>query len=227
MKYRCLILDHDDTAVNSTPYLHYPAHIEVMKELRPGKPPISLKGWMLKNFSPGIMEYMVNELYFTPDEIKREYEIWQDFVVDKQVSFFPGFIELMREYHEAGGIITVVSHSTKEKIMQDYASVGAKNLVQAAFGWDFDETKRKPDPYPVLQILEQFKLSPEDVLVIDDLKPAITMARKAGVAIGAAGWGILVPEIADYMKKHSDFYFRTIDDIRELLFAVKSSSGSL
>ncbi len=218
MKYRCLILDHDDTAVNSTPYLHYPAHIEVMKELRPGEAPISLEDWMLKNFSPGIMEYMVDELHLTPEEVNREFEIWQKFIADKQVTFFPGFIDLLKDYQNAGGILTVVSHSTKEKILQDYASVGAKHLIQAVYGWDHDKSKRKPSPYPVLQILKKFHLNPEEVLIIDDLRPAISMARESGVAIGAAGWGILVPEITAYMKKYSNFYFKTVDDVRELLF---------
>ncbi len=218
MKYRCLILDHDDTAVNSTPYLHYPAHIEVMKELRPEESPVSLENWMLKNFSPGIMEYMVNELLLTPEEVIREYEIWQKYIADKQADFFPGFIDLLKDYHNAGGILTVVSHSIKEKIIQDYASVGAEDLIQAAYGWDMDTYKRKPSPYPVLQILEQFRLTPEQALILDDLRPAISMARSAGVAIGAAGWGIIVPEISQYMKKHSDFFFKTIDDFREFLF---------
>jgi len=217
MKYRCLILDHDDTAVNSTSHLHYPAHIEVMKELRPGKVPISLEDWMLKNFSPGIMEYMVDELRLTPAEVNREYEIWQEYIAGKQVAFFPGFIDLLKDYHNAGGILTVVSHSIKEKILEDYASVGAKNLIQAVYGWDHDKSKRKPSPYPVLQILEEFQLNPEEVLIIDDLRPAISMAKEAGVAIGAAGWGIIVPEIFNYMKEHSDFFFKSIDDVRDFL----------
>jgi len=217
MKYRCLILDHDDTAVDSTPHLHYPAHIEVMKELRPEEDPISMEEWMLKNFSPGIMEYMVDELKLTPAEVNREYEIWQKFIADKQVAFFPGFIDLLRDYHNAGGILTVVSHSIKEKILEDYASVGAENLIQAAYGWDMDKSKRKPSPYPVLKILEQFQLRPEEVLIIDDLRPAISMAKEAGVAIGAAGWGIIVPKIFNYMKEHSNFFFRTVDDLRDFL----------
>ena len=35
MKFQCLILDHDDTAVDSTREIHYPAHLEVMQTLRP------------------------------------------------------------------------------------------------------------------------------------------------------------------------------------------------
>lgn len=217
MKYRCLILDHDDTAVNSTPVLHYPAHREVMRELRPGVPPISLEGWMLKNFSPGIMAYMVEELGFSPEEVAREYVIWQDYVEHRQVEFYPGFIDLIRDYHAAGGIVTVVSHSTKEKLLRDYASVGAENLVQAAYGWDFDETKRKPHPWPVQKILEEFELSPKEALILDDLKPAVTMARASGVAIGAAGWGIAVPEIAEYMRRSCDYYFPDIPALRQFL----------
>ena len=224
MKYRCLILDHDDTAVDSTPQLHYPAHIEVMKELRPKEAPISLETWMLKNFSPGIMEYMVNELHLSPAEVDREYEIWQKFIAGKQVPFFPGFIDLLKDYHNAGGILTVVSHSTKERILEDYAFVGAENLIQAVYGWDRNESRRKPSPYPVLQILEQFQLHPGEALILDDLKPAISMAKSTGVAMGAAGWGIHVPEIFDYMKKYSDFFFKTVEDLRVFLSLSRSLS---
>ena len=35
MKYKCLVLDHDDTIVNSTATIHYPAFIESLKILRP------------------------------------------------------------------------------------------------------------------------------------------------------------------------------------------------
>ncbi len=64
MKYKCIILDHDDTAVDSTADIHYPAHLETMRVLRPDDDIISLDQWLLKNFHPGIMNYMKNELNF-------------------------------------------------------------------------------------------------------------------------------------------------------------------
>ena len=35
MRYKCLVLDHDDTVVNSTATIHYPCFCEFLKEVRP------------------------------------------------------------------------------------------------------------------------------------------------------------------------------------------------
>ena len=34
LRYKCLVLDHDDTAVQSTPEIHYPAFCETVETLR-------------------------------------------------------------------------------------------------------------------------------------------------------------------------------------------------
>ena len=67
LPYQCLILDHDDTAVNSTALIHYPSHVESMRRLRPQTAAIDLNGWFLKNFEPGIMSYLQEELGFIPE----------------------------------------------------------------------------------------------------------------------------------------------------------------
>ena len=35
MRYQCLVLDHDDTVVNSTASVNYPAFVQTLKTLRP------------------------------------------------------------------------------------------------------------------------------------------------------------------------------------------------
>ena len=37
LRYRCILIDHDDTAVDSTEAVHYPAHVEALRILRPGR----------------------------------------------------------------------------------------------------------------------------------------------------------------------------------------------
>jgi phosphoglycolate phosphatase/pyrophosphatase PpaX len=53
--------------------------------------------------------------------------------------------------------------------------------------------------------------------VVDDLKPGFDMARAAGIDFAAAGWGYDVPEIEDFMRRHSDFYLKTTEELKELL----------
>ena len=35
MRYQCLVLDHDDTVVNSTATINYPAFVQTLQKLRP------------------------------------------------------------------------------------------------------------------------------------------------------------------------------------------------
>ena len=56
MRYKCLVLDHDDTVVDSTASIHYPAFLEALKILRPGVQQITLEEYFKENFDPGFIE---------------------------------------------------------------------------------------------------------------------------------------------------------------------------
>jgi phosphoglycolate phosphatase/pyrophosphatase PpaX len=219
LRYRCLILDHDDTAVNSSYTIHYPAHLEVMRQLRPQLEPVSFEGWMAKNFDPGVLEYLRDELGMDEEEIQLEYRIWRQYTTTRIPSFFPGFPQLLAEFKQNGGIITVVSHSEKELIERDYrkANHAASLMPDMVFGWDFDKTKRKPSPWPVSRILSSFDLEPQDALIVDDLKPGVVMAKASGVPAVAAGWAHDIPVIRDYMQAHCLHYFSEVSELREYL----------
>ena len=52
MKYKCLVLDHDDTVVQSTREIHYPAFVETLSVLRPGNE-LTFDKFFEYFFSPG------------------------------------------------------------------------------------------------------------------------------------------------------------------------------
>ncbi len=220
MRFRCLILDHDDTAVDSTREIHYPAHIEMMKRLRPGQAPISLEGWFRKNFDPGIMGYLAGELGLSDAELQEEFEIWQNYTSTRVPHFFPGFLELLRDFREADGRIAVASHSERHIIERDYRtrSNDEQLVPELIFGWDHDESRRKPSPWPVEQILAEFKLPANEALIVDDLKPAVLMGRASGVAVAAAGWSHDIPEIHEYMEKSCLAFLTSVEELRSFLF---------
>ena len=221
LRYPCLILDHDDTAVDSTAEIHYPAHREIMKYLRPGTEPISLEGWFSKNFHPGIMHYLTDELQFTDEELEAEYRIWRKFTTSRIPTFYPGFLETLQEYKKRGGIITVVSHSEEDIIRRHYGEQdnGLGYIPEMIFGWTYDEEKRKPHPFPVREILKHFNKGPEDALIVDDLKPGVLMGTNTGVTVAAAGWSHNIPEIQDYMKENCAAYFTTVSDFRDFILS--------
>jgi beta-phosphoglucomutase-like phosphatase (HAD superfamily) len=205
--------------VDGTRRVHYPAHVRMMEVLRPGQTPVDLDTWFRRNFEPGIMHFLVDELGLTPEEMAVEHRIWQEFTSREIPQFYPGFLEALAAYKAAGGKIAVVSHSERDVILGHYRGAGNGHGVvpDLVFGWDFEAHKRKPSPYPVLQILKELRLDPGDVLVVDDLKPGVMMAQAAGVDAAAVGWGHDIPSIREFMKEACVAYFATVPEFAEFI----------
>lgn len=220
MKYRCLVLDHDDTVVKSTPEIHYPSFVEAMKILRPDMNPLTLEEFVSYCFNPGFLSLCKDIMKFSEDEQKCQYDIWRSYTKRKAPDFYAGFAELIKEYKKLGGIICVVSHSESEQILRDYISnCGfAPDLI---FGWELEEHQRKPNPYPLIEIMKRFSLQSHEILVIDDLKPGLDMAGACNIPFAGAGWSHIIPEIKDFMEENSDYYFPTVHSLSEFILSYK------
>jgi phosphoglycolate phosphatase/pyrophosphatase PpaX len=221
LRYRCLVVDHDDTSVMSTPSIHYPAHVEALRRLRPGREPIGLDGWLAKNFDPGLIGYLHGELGFDEEELREAYRIWQSYTRSAVPSFFPGLLETYAEFKARGGLLVVVSHSEVPMIDRDYRAAGKPGeaaMPDLVFGWDEDPELRKPAPFPLEETMRRFGLSPGEILVLDDLKPGADMAAALGVDFAAAGWGHSIIEIKRGMAGLCRYYLESVDQLRSLVF---------
>ena len=211
MKYRCLILDHDDTVVNSTATVHYPSFVEYMNQTRGGTP-FTLEDYFTYNFDPGVLAFFRDMVGLSEEEE----QFWRDYVKDHIPPVLPGIRELLWDYKNAGGLLAVVSHSYGDYIRRDYKAGG---LPEPDFvhGWEVPLEKRKPLPDSVFEILERFSLQPEEVLMVDDLKPGCDMAKAAGVPFAAAGWAHSIPAIEQVMRRETPLYFKTVEEFRKHL----------
>eukprot|EP00392_Amoebophrya_sp_AT5.2_P004981 g4990.t1 len=238
LRYRCLILDHDDTCVDSTASIHHPAHLQACGEFSSlpethdwiknrklpenvrEHSPIDLAGWFRVNHDPGVGEYLRALFGSDEDVMRREMEIWRGHMNSKTPHFYPGMLDILREFRRRGGIVCVVSHSPADVIEKHYlasTSTGEgeteetsaeKFVPDLIFGWSDKPEERKPNPYPCLKILEKFSLRPEECLVLDDLSPGIKMAVAAKVPAYVAAWQHkeLVGELVDNCKATGVFW---------------------
>lgn len=218
-KYPCLVLDHDDTVVQSEATVNYPYFCYILDKFRPGTK-ITLAEYTEGCYHQGFVEMCRQNYQFTDAELDEEYRGWKEYIKTHIPEPFPGIREIILRQKAAGGLVCVVSHSTQENITRDYLTHFGLQ-PDDIYGWDFPEHQRKPNPYPLEQIMQKYSLSPAELLVVDDMKPAWEMANKIHAPIAFAAWGRQdYPEIIQEMTALCSFTFYNTKDLYNYLFEV-------
>lgn len=217
LKYPCLVLDHDDTVVKSEATVNYPFFCYILDQYRPGAT-IALSKYVQGCCHLGFADMCRQWFGFTEQELLDEYLAWQDYIQTHIPDPYPGIGRIIRRQKEEGGLICVVSHSCNMNITRDYETHFGI-LPDDIYGWDLPEPQRKPSTYPLECIMKKYDLKPEQLLVVDDMKPAYQMASRAGVPIAFAAWGRQdYPEIMADMSACCDFTFLRPKDLEAFLF---------
>ena len=217
MRFRCLVFDHDDTVVNSTATIHYPCFVRFLEDYYPQKT-CSLDEFFLKNFSPGFLSMCREEYGMDEETIELEGKYWNNYVRTRIPAVYPGIRDIMLRHRAEGGLIAVISHSYRENILRDYLANGLPE-PDLVFGWELPPEKRKPSPWPLREVMHQFSLHSDELLVIDDLKPGLDMANACAVPFAASGWANDIPEIEQFMRSSCRFYFKQVSALAEFLFS--------
>lgn len=102
LKYPCLVLDHDDTVVQSEATVNYPFFCYILNQFRPGTK-ITLHEYTEGCFRLGFADMCRKWYNFTEQEIVDEYHGWQKYIVDHIPAPFPGIGDIIRRQKEAGG----------------------------------------------------------------------------------------------------------------------------
>ena len=191
MRFPCLVLDHDDPVVQSEMTVNFPYFLQVLNAFRPGQT-TTAEEYARECNRVGFADFCRQRFHFTEQEILDEYMGWKEYVKTHIPDPFPGIANVIRRQRAAGGKICVVSHSCNENITRDYA---------------------------LKTILEKYGFRPEELLVVDDMKLAYTMAKKQNVPIAFAAWGRRnCPEICKEMRGLCNFCFDTPRQLEEFQF---------
>ncbi|EMS10905.1 haloacid dehalogenase family hydrolase domain containing protein [Entamoeba histolytica HM-3:IMSS] len=223
LKFKCLMLDHDDTSVDSTPNIHYPCYLEFMKT-RPNDHILTYQEWFKMLWYKGLFTYYREDLHLSEDEIQQQLNSSRQYTLTHEPAhFFPGFIEMLKEFRRLGGIIGVVSFSDEQNILRHYRSeTNGEFVPDIVYGWNKEAPEKcKPYAFPVLDVLEKYHLEKKDILVVDDLLPGLEMAKNAGVKKAGALYGKGHEFLREEMEEHCDFLCETVTDLKNLIIESK------
>ena len=217
LRYPCLVLDHDDTVVQSEATINYPYFSYILDSYRPGAR-ITLEEYINGCYHQGFAQMCRSRYGFTDQELAEEHAGWKNYIKDHIPAPFPGIDRIIRKQKALGGKICVISLSPEENISRDYEKhFGIQ--PDRIYGWDYPEPQRKPNPWPLQQIMQDYDLKPSQLLVVDDMKPAWEMARKVQVPTAYAAWSRDPSlEVSEEMKNLCDFSFSSPEDLENFLF---------
>lgn len=217
LKYPCLVLDHDDTVVQTLRTLSYPFWCLELEQFRPGQF-MSLSDYVMECYQWGFADMCRKRFQFTDAELEQEHDQWMEYIMQHIPDPFPGIDKVIRRQKAEGGMLFVVSHSHADNISRDYAAhFGVQ--PDGIYGWERPPHERKPNPFPLQDIMTKCGFRPEDILVVDDMQLACQMADPLGVQVAFAGWDDMgVPEQRKDMKARCAYSFYSTEDLEKFLF---------
>lgn len=216
MKYKCLVLDHDDTVVNSSQSIHYPAFLHTLETLRPNIEPLSFSDFNHHCFVYGFEHLCKIRYQFNDEEMLIEYKIWKSHTQTKQAQPFNGWKELLDSFRNNGGKIVVVSYSESKEIIRDYKDhFGFEpDLV---FAYDQGPDNLKPHTYPIRTLINVLNIKSHEILVIDDMPVGYEMAKKAHVDFIWAQWAYFDETLNEHIIKTSNKACLNVEELFEIL----------
>lgn len=217
LKFPCLILDHDDTVVQTERAIGYPYFRDYLEKVRPGTV-LSFEEYVHDCHNTVFPDMCREKWHFTEEEMKDEYTLWQAYCATHIPPMFPGIDAVIRRQKAEGGLVCVVSLSSHANITRDYRALFGIQ-PDAVYDNDMPREHRKPNPWPLEDIMTRFRLEPKDLLMVDDMKLGWTMARSLGVPTAYAAWSKQdFPDLMEEMRNICDHSFDTAAELEHFLF---------
>ncbi|GIO23908.1 pyrophosphatase PpaX [Oceanobacillus sp. J11TS1] len=173
-------------------------------------------------------------LHFTPEEIKelngpplnetfhhidpekseqmittyREYNMKEH---DRYVETFPAVYETIKQLHDKGIALGIVSTKIKKTVMMGLELTKLTEFFPVIITYD-DVSHKKPHPEPVEKAMARLHATPETTLMVGDNFHDIVSGQRAGVQTAAVSWS---EKTEDFLKSYHPTYY--LDTMRDLL----------
>ena len=102
LKYKCLVLDHDDTVVQTERYIGFPYFKDFLAEIRPGTE-LTFRQYVEDCNNMVFADVCRLRWNMTDEEQAREYQGWKAYYRDNPHPIFPGIDQVIARQKAAGG----------------------------------------------------------------------------------------------------------------------------
>ena len=127
---------------------------------------------------------------------------------------FPNVIDTLFRLSAEGYILTIASSRSRKSLLDFVHTMHLEEIFSYILGAD-DVILSKPHPEPVLRTLEAFDCSPEEALVVGDMKYDIEMGRRAGTRTCGVTYGNGSPQ--ELREASADFMVNDFEKILTLI----------
>lgn len=202
-RFELLVFDWDGTLFDSTALIVQALRAACADLGEPGPSPAQASHVIglglheaLRRVAPGLAPARVPELV---DRYRVHYLARQ-----QELSLFEGTVAMLRGLRQRGHALAIATGKSRRGLDEVLARPAAPEAGEpAALGSFFhasrtaDETRSKPHPQMLLELLDELQVPPERTLMIGDTTHDLQLAANAGTAALAVAYGAHPPEQLD------------------------------
>lgn len=213
MNIKAAIFDWDGTVVDSVEHI---ADCLLHAATSTGLPALERSAYR-DIIGLGLMEAL-RRLYpgLNDDETVRMREAYSTYFMATSASnqrIFPGITDILEDLHAADRRCAVATGKSRRGLDRALESSNLTpwfHLTRCA-----DETRSKPDPRMLIEILEHFELEPSEAVMIGDTSYDLQMAQAIGMPSIGVRWGVHSDDVLAMFKPVA--IVDTVSELRILL----------
>ena len=163
-----------------------------------------------------LIERIIPENSKTPEVIDKVLSLYDEYYEEHMMDMtrpYAGIIELLDGLKAKGLKLAVVSNKPHE-FTTKVVKVFFENRLQLIFGQRVN-FPTKPDPGTIFEVIENFKITPEECIYVGDSNVDIMTAKNAGVKSVGVAWGFRGKE--ELETEGADFIVSTVKELGELI----------
>ena len=136
-------------------------------------------------------------------------------VHQNDISLFTGVLDMLAELKARQHLLAVATGKSRSGLDEAFQSVDLQRLFDSSR--TADETRGKPHPQMLLELMAEFGVAPERALMVGDTTHDLQMALNAGCASVAVSYGAHEPDAFHALKPR--FIAHSVAELRDWLLA--------